>query len=387
MTEKLYQQDAYLRCFTATVLDCQPGKNGQFLITLDRTAFYPEGGGQPADTGSLGGVQVLDVHEKEGIIIHTCDAPLIAGATVEGEINWQRRFDHMQQHSGEHIISGMICARFHCDNVGFHLGSDVTTIDFNCDMALEEALEIEAAANRYITEDHPLEVLYPTAEELPGIPYRSKKELTGQVRLTRFPGADLCACCGTHVRSSSQVGLVKLISCQKFRSGVRLELLCGDRAARYLSALWLQNLQVSQALSAKPTETGVAALRMKEELAASKTRCGDLESQLFALRAEEYRDAGNVLLFEPALSPDSLRRLTVAIGEVCGGRCTVFAGQDGDYKYAMVAAEGDDLRPVCKEMNAALSGRGGGKPNFVQGSVAATAATILDYFAPQEAEK
>ena len=330
MIEKLYQQDAYLRCFTATVLDCQPGKNGQFLIILDRTAFYPEGGGQPADTGSLGGVQVLDVHEKEGIIIHTCDAPLIAGATVEGDINWQRRFDHMQQHSGEHIVSGMICTHFHCDNVGFHLGSDVTTIDFNCDMALEEALEIEAAANRYITEDHPLEVLYPTAEELPGIPYRSKKELTGQVRLTRFPGADLCACCGTHVRSSSQVGLVKLISCQKFRSGVRLELLCGNRAAQYLSTLWLQNLQVSQALSAKPTETGAAALRLKEELAASKTRCGELESQLFALRAEEYRDAGNVLLFEPALSPDSLRRLTVAIGEVCGGRCTVFAGQDGD---------------------------------------------------------
>jgi alanyl-tRNA synthetase len=385
MTENLYQQDAYLRCFTATVLDCQPGKNGTYLITLDRTAFYPEGGGQPADTGVLGGVQVLDVHEKEGIITHTCAAPLEIGASVEGQINWQRRFDHMQQHSGEHIVSGMICARFHCDNVGFHLGSDVTTIDFNCDMTLEEALEIEAAANRYITEDHPLEVLYPTAEELPGIPYRSKKELTGQVRLTRFPGADLCACCGTHVRSSSQVGLVKLISCQKFRSGVRLELLCGNRAAQYLSALWLQNLQVSQALSAKPTETGAAALRMKEELAASKTRCGELESQLFALRAEEYRDAGNVLLFEPTLSPDSLRRLTVAIGEVCGGRCTVFAGQDGDYKYAMVAAEGDDLRPVCKEMNAALSGRGGGKPNFVQGSVAATAAAILDHFAPQEA--
>ena len=381
MTEKLYQQDAYLRRFTATVLDCQPSKNNTFLVTLDRTAFYPEGGGQPADTGSLGDVQVLDVHEKEGVITHTCDAPLVVGAEVSGEINWERRFDHMQQHSGEHIVSGMICARFHCDNVGFHLGSDLTTIDFNCDMTLEDALEIEAAANRYITEDHPLEVLYPTAEELPGIPYRSKKELSGQVRLTQFPGADLCACCGTHVRSAAQVGLVKLISCQKFRSGVRLELLCGNRAARYLSALWQQNLLVSQALSAKPTETAAAALRMKEELADCRTRCGELESQLFALRAEKYRNQGSVLLFEPPLSPDSLRRLAVAIGEVCGGRCAVFSGQDGDYKYAMVSTEGDDLRPVCKEMNAALSGRGGGKPGFVQGSVCATASAISSYFA------
>ena len=382
MTEKLYEQDAYLHSFTATVLDCQPGKNDTFLITLDRTAFYPEGGGQPADIGSLGGVQVLDVHEKEGIITHTCDAPLSVGTEVAGEINWERRFDHMQQHSGEHIVSGMICARFSCDNVGFHMGSDVTTIDFNCDIALEDVLEIEAAANRYIAEDHAIQILYPTAEELPAIPYRSKKELSGQVRLTCFPGADLCACCGTHVRSSSQVGLVKFLSCQKFRSGVRLELLCGNRAANYLSALWLQNLQVSQALSAKPTETAAAALRMKEELADCRTRCGELESQLFALRAEEYRNAGNVLLFEPPMSPDSLRRLTVAIGEVCGGSCMIFAGQDGDYKYAMVSP--DDLRPVCKELNAALNGRGGGKPNFVQGSVAATAAAILDHFAPHE---
>ena len=380
MTIKLYEEDAYLRVFSATVLDCQPGKNDTFLIVLDRTVFYPEGGGQPADTGILGGVQVLDVHEKGGIITHTCAAPLTVGTTVNGEINWARRYDHMQQHSGEHIVSGMICTRFGCDNVGFHLGSDVTTIDFNCEMTLEDALEIETAANRYIAENHAIEIFFPSAEELPNIPYRSKKELSGQVRLTRFPDADLCACCGTHVSASGQVGMVKFISCQKFRSGVRLELLCGKRATDYLSALWLQNLQISQALSAKPTEVAAATLRMKEELADCRTRCGELESQLFALRADGFRNAGNVLLFEPVMSPDSLRRLTVAIGEVCGGTCTVFSGQDGDFKYAMVST--DDLRPVCKELNAALNGRGGGKPNFVQGSVNATQEAILDHFAP-----
>ena len=380
MTKKLYEQDAYLRAFSATVLDCQPGKNDMFLIILDRTAFYPEGGGQPADTGILGGVQVLDVHEKDGIITHTCAAPLTVGAMVDGEINWERRYDHMQQHSGEHIVSGMICTRFDCDNVGFHLGSDVTTIDFNCEMSLEDALEIEATANQYIAENHAIEIFFPTAQELPDIPYRSKKELSGQVRLTRFPNADLCACCGTHVSTSGQVGMVKFISCQKFRSGVRLELLCGKRATDYLSALWLQNLQISQALSAKPTEVAAATLRIKDELTDCRMRCGELESQLFALRAEGFRNAGNVLLFEPSMSPDSLRRLTVAIGEVCGGTCMVFAGQDGDFKYAMVSP--DDLRAVCKELNAALNGRGGGKPNFVQGSVSATQDAILDHFAP-----
>ena len=234
-TVKLYYESAYTQDFTAVVASCEAVKNG-FAVTLDRTAFYPEGGGQPADHGTLGGARVLDVHEKDGVVTHLCDRALSVGAEVSGRIDWARRFDHMQQHSGEHIISGLLCSTFHCDNVGFHMGADVVTIDYNAPITWEQALEVERRANAYIWADHPIRIWYPSAEELAALPYRSKKELTGAVRITEFPGADRCACCGTHVSSSGQVGLLKLLSCQKFRDGVRLELLCGQRALDCLAA-------------------------------------------------------------------------------------------------------------------------------------------------------
>ena len=247
-TEKLYYADPFLTDFTATVLDCQPGKNG-YLVTLDRTAFYPEGGGQPADHGVLDGAVVTDVHEKNSVILHNVDRAVEIGKTVTGTIDWGRRFDHMQQHSGEHICSGLICERFHCDNVGFHMGADIVTIDFNADISWEELLEIEAKANQYLYENHPIDIQFHRGAELEAIDYRSKKALEGDVRIVAFPGADCCACCGTHVLRSGQVGLVKFLSVQKFREGVRIELLCGKRALEYLSRTWEQAKAIGQRLS------------------------------------------------------------------------------------------------------------------------------------------
>ena len=214
-TKKLYYDDAFLREFVATVLSCEAEKKN-FAVVLDCTAFYPEGGGQPADWGTLGEAKVLDVHEKSGVIVHTCDKPLKVGEPVHGVIDWVRRFDHMQQHSGEHIVSGMLCADYHCDNVGFHMGAESVIIDYNAEISWEGVLEIEQRANRYIWENHPFVAVYPSAEELKTMEYRSKKELSGQVRITSFPGADCCACCGTHVALSGQVGLVKFTNWQKF---------------------------------------------------------------------------------------------------------------------------------------------------------------------------
>ncbi len=247
-TEKLYYADPFLTDFTATVLDCQPGKNG-YLVTLDRTAFYPEGGGQPADHGVLDGAVVTDVKEKNSVILHNVDRAVEIGKTVTGTIDWGRRFDHMQQHSGEHICSGLICERFHCDNVGFHMGADIVTIDFNADISWEELLEIEAKANQYLYENHPIDIQFHRGAELEAIDYRSKKALEGDVRIVAFPGADCCACCGTHVLRSGQVGLVKFLSVQKFREGVRIELLCGKRALEYLSRTWEQAKAIGQRLS------------------------------------------------------------------------------------------------------------------------------------------
>ena len=200
-TEKLYESDAYLRRFTATVLTCEP-VNGGFAVTLDRSAFYPEGGGQPGDGGTLGGVRVTDTRIADGAVTHFCDGPLPVGAAVVGEIDWEARFDRMQQHSGEHIVSGLICAAAHCSNVGFHMGAETVVIDFDAPVTEAALEEIEEQANRVIWENRPFLVTYPTPEELETLEYRSKKALSGAVRIVECPGADRCACCGTHVRSA-----------------------------------------------------------------------------------------------------------------------------------------------------------------------------------------
>ncbi len=379
MTEKLYYRDSFLGSFTGTVLSCEQGKGGWEVI-LDRTAFYPEGGGQPADHGALGGVAVLDVHEKGGEIVHLCDGPLEAGAEVSGEIDWARRFDFMQQHSGEHIVSGIICAAHHCDNVGFHIGHDLVTIDFNAELTTEDVREIERRANAYIWEDHPISIAWPSPAELEALEYRSKKALTGEVRIVTWPGTDCCACCGTHVRSSGQVGLVKLISCQKFREGVRIEMAAGGRALQWCNTVAGQNTQVSQLLSAKPGATAAAVERLQGELYALRGRVAELEEKDFARTAEEHAGAGDVLLIQGPMSAESLRKLCGAVQERCGGRCAVFAGADGAYQYA-VGHPGGDLRGLAKAMNAALNGRGGGKPAFIQGSVKAQEAEIRIFFA------
>ena len=376
-TEKLYYADPFLTDFTATVLDCQPGKNG-YLVTLDRTAFYPEGGGQPADHGVLDRAAVTDVHEKNGVILHNVDRAVEIGKTVTGAIDWERRFDHMQQHSGEHICSGLICQRFHCDNVGFHMGADIVTIDFNADISWEELLEIEAKANQYLYENHPIDIQFHRGAELEAIDYRSKKALEGDVRIVAFPGADCCACCGTHVVRSGQVGLVKFLSVQKFRDGVRIELLSGKRAHRYLSECWAQDVRIAQALSVKPNASFAGVERVLAELSALKQRCAKLEESVFAQTAAQYEGKGDVLLFEDEMSGDSLRKLCDAVTNHCGG--AVFAGADGAYKYA-IGHIGGDLRELTKKMNAELNGRGGGKPNFVQGSVAAARGEIERFFA------
>ena len=324
-TEKLYYQDPYQTTFTARVLTCEPSKGG-CLVTLDRTAFYPEGGGQPADHGVLGGVTVTDVHEKDGVIFHTCDKVVEPGSTVEGSIDWTRRFDHMQQHSGEHILSGLLCSLYDCSNVGFHLGADTVTIDYDRELTWEQVLEAERQANEAIWRDTPAEITFPAPDALAQLDYRSKKELTGQVRIVSFPGADCCACCGTHVRRAGEVGLIKVLSCQKFREGVRLEILCGQRAYRYLSRIYEQDHAVARLLSVKPQDAFAAVERQNAELTAAKLRMTELEDRLFAETARQLTGRGNVLLFEEGLEPDGVRRLA---GADIGVSTTGVAGPGG----------------------------------------------------------
>ncbi len=378
MTEKLFYQDGFLTEFQGTVLECTEEKDG-WAVVLNRTAFYPEGGGQPADHGTLDGRVVHDVRENCGKVLHFCDGPVEVGKTVVGRIDWDRRFDFMQQHSGEHIVSGILCGKFGCDNVGFHIGHELVTIDFNAALSTEDVSFVEKLANRYIWEDHPIQVEFPSPAALEKLEYRSKKALSGQVRIVSWPGADCCACCGTHVKSSGQVGMVKLISCQKFREGVRIEMAAGSRALQWVNQIAGQNARVSQLLSAKPGETALAVERLQKEAYLLKGRVSQLEERDFAGKAAQLAGKGDVLLVEGPMDGDSLRKLCGAVKETCGGRCAVFAGEDGAYQYA-VALDGGDLRGFVKELNASLNGRGGGKPAFVQGSVRASGDEIRKFF-------
>lgn len=369
-TEKLFYQDAYLRETTAKVLECRKGKHG-YEIVLDRTCFYPEGGGQPGDRGTLNGIPVTDTHEKDGMVLHYTDSPLEPGTEVTAVIDWARRFDLTQQHSGEHMVSGVVHRIYGYDNVGFHMGADMVTIDFSGELTEQQLREVETEVNQRIWLDDAVKCWYPSPEELKEIPYRSKKELTGKVRIAEFPGADICACCGTHVAHTGEIGLVKIVSVEKFHSGVRVEMLSGGRALRYLTAVQDQNRQVSQLLSAKVMETAKAVKNLADEAERLRQQVYAMENAQFAAKAEQLRGQGNVLVKMDGLSADGVRRAAIAIQETCGGRAAVFSGdEENGYKYAVGEPDGN-LRDWVKELNGALQGRGGGKPGFVQGSVAA----------------
>ena len=338
---------------------------------LDRTAFYPEGGGQPGDRGTLGGVTVTDTQERGEEIVHITDQPLEPGTTVTGQLDWAHRFSLMQNHSGEHIVSGIIHRRTGGNNVGFHMGSDTITVDLDVELTAAELAEIEVEANQVVWANGVTQVFHPSAEELKALDYRSKKALTGDVRIVTFPGADTCACCGTHVTRTGEIGLIKLISVQKFKEGSRIEMLCGDRALAYVNGILEQNHQISVALSAKPMKTASAVERLKTEKAQLEYQLNGLEQAAFQQKAEALAGAGDVVLFEGPMAPDSVRKLAVAVMERCGGRCAVFAGdEESGYKYAIGEKDGD-LRAAIKEFNQKCNGRGGGKPFFAQGSVQA----------------
>ena len=373
-TVRLYYQDAHLREFSAHVVSCEPEKD-HWAVVLDQTAFYPEGGGQPGDTGTLDSVRVLDTHARGEEIVHDCDAPLPVGSAVQGTIDWARRFDYMQQHSGEHIVSGIIHRRFGYENVGFHMGADMVTIDFSGMLTMDDVREIEREANEAVWANLPIVVSWVDGEEKANAVYRSKKPISGVLRLVSIPAIDVCACCGTHVSMTGEIGLIKIFTCQKFHDGVRLEMLCGRKAYSYVNSILEQNKRISALLSAKPQQTAQAAERMLDELAQVKYRAGALELRLIAQAAEALAGKGDSLLFME-LSADGLRQMADAGMHACGGVCAVFTGSDeAGWRYAIGHA-GGDLRAFSKRMNDALRGRGGGKPEFVQGSVQASRAEI-----------
>ena len=378
MTRKLYYEDCHLRQFTATVTGCQRAENG-WQITLDATAFYPEGGGQACDLGTLGDARVLDVREQDGQVLHLCDAPLTVGETVRGELDWDRRFDLMQQHSGEHILSGLVNQKYGFHNAGFHVGKEVMEIDFDGMIPPEDIPLLEEQANRVIWQNLPIHCHIPDPEALSQATYRSKRALPWPVRLVQIPDTDSCACCGVHVAYTGEIGMIKILSWTKFHQGVRLELVCGKRAWDYLQQVFTQNRQISQALSAKPLETAGAVKKLQDTLSEEKFRSTGLQKQIFAGIAKDYVNQKNVLHFADPLEPGQVRELADTIAQGCTGWAAVFSPREGGYSYCLGSREAD-LRQLGKAMTSALNGRGGGKPNFQQGTVSAEEAAIREFF-------
>lgn len=373
--QRLFYEDSHIRTFSAEVTDCQKTEKG-FLVTLSATAFYPEGGGQACDLGKLGDAKVLDVQEKDGNIFHLCDKALPVGATVAGEIDWARRFDLMQQHTGEHILSGIIHARYGHGNSGFHVGADVLTVDFDGPIPAEDLPELEYAVNQAIWKNLPVTCYIPSEAVLPTIPYRTKRALPWPVRIVEVKNYDLCACCGVHVKYTGEIGFVKLLSCVKFHQGVRIEMVCGGRAVKMMAETYDQARQVSAVFSAKPLEIGDAARHMNDLLSQEKYRTVCARRKYFAALAQQYQNAGDVVHLEEDLESAELRELAAAIGSVCGGVAAVFSGKDGEGYSLCLAGDAASVKNMGQSIASALGARGGGKPGFYQGSVPANWAEI-----------
>ncbi len=378
MTEKLYYQDAYATTFTARVLACTE-LDGTYRVILDRTLFYPEGGGQPADQGTLGAAQVLDVHERGEDILHTTDKPLEVGAKVAGEIDWARRFDLMQNHSGEHILSGVICAKYGCDNIGFHMGKESITIDLNTKIPTEDLSELEEKANEAIWQNVPVGVRYPSREELQAMEYRSKKELEGQVRIVNVGAYDCCACCGTHVRFAGEIGQIKIIGAQNYKGGTRLELLCGTRALRDYRRKNEDIAEIGRSFSV-PTEKAAGAVKnLLAERDGLLQTLHQFKWEMFHQKAEQAADAENILFFADGLEHKDLTHFADLLLKKGAQRTAVFSDTGAGYAFVLLSAVGD-ARAIVDEMRALFDCKGGGKNDAAQGRVTAEKKALRAFF-------
>ena len=378
---RLYYATPYVKTFMCTVISCTKNKKGTWDTILNQTAFYPEGGGQPSDTGALNGVKVLHVSEKGEEIIHELEAPLEEGVLAEGVIDWQKRYDNMQQHTGEHIFSGLVHKHFGYDNVGFHMGTDEVTVDFNGVLTQEQFEERDGEAIQLIDDHVPVPGCYPSKEELEELDDRSKKELTGLVRIVEIPGGDICACCGTHVETTGEVGLIKLRTMINYKGGVRISMLCGRRALMDYRERLKDEIRISNLLSAKLALVPDAVEKMKNESQEKDLALGRLWQQLLEKKAESYPESTEVLaVFEEGLSPVQLRQLATMLYEKGKGKIVgVFSGNEDEqvYQYALGSSQAD-MRKLSKAMNGALNGRGGGSNLMAQGTFKAAESAIRE---------
>lgn len=401
---KIFYEDINITDFQATVVSCEFDQDRKlYKVLLDATAFFPEEGGQSADVGTLDNQQVLDVQIKDDLIYHYVANAMDIGATVSGQVDWSQRFDFMQQHSGEHILSGLTHNKFGYDNVGFHLSNNEVTMDFNGVLSPEQAREIELEANRIVYQNLPVEILYPTADELNKLEYRSKMEIDGQVRIVAIPGVDMCACCAPHVTTTGQIGIIKIVSVQSYKGGVRLNILCGERALRDYNEKFDSVSTMAQDMSIKQEQVVEGYQRLKDECQTFKLKINELQAKclnmsLATLPSPEENE--NAVLFTDITDNVAIRNTVNELMERYSGYCAVFGGSEGvadssgnkagdvasgdragSVSYRFVAGSKSlDCNQLAQKLRSELGAKCGGNKVMIQGSIEASSQQIETIF-------
>ncbi len=390
-TERLYYRDAYATAFTAEVLSFEKNE-----VVLDRTLFFPEEGGQHADHGVLGGFPVIDVQISEGEIRHildldhpidpenknTADDVFKEGAEVSGEIDWKRRFSAMQQHSGEHIFSGLVHRIYGYENVGFHLSDREVTLDFDGALTMEQALEIEEDANAAIADNLTTEIGFYDRASREGIAYRSKLDLEGEVRIVTFPGIDRCACCAPHVKQTGEIGLLKVLSVQNYKGGTRVSILCGMRAMAAFREVHGWMTETANYLTAAAAEIPNLVRKMKTETLQLRQELAAADAERLTLKAEKtVREEGgaDLFLFEERAQDSAVRSAINDLTARQEGMIGIFTGSDAAGWKFVIGSGKRDTRDAVKVLREKFGARGGGKPVMVQGSVNGNQKEILEY--------
>lgn len=382
MTERLYYADSKMNHFQAAVTSCEAVKDG-YAVTLDRTAFFPEGGGQAGDSGRIGEIRVLDTQEKNGDVIHYVNQSLVVGAIYDCALDWEIRLRRMQNHSGEHILSGLVHKKYGYNNIGFHMGRDLVTIDFDGELTWEELMVLEREANLAVAADHKISAAFPPEEVLKNLQYRSKLELTENVRIVEIENVDICACCAPHVASTAEVGMIKILGSERRRrggEGVSISMLCGLDAYDNAVVTQNNNTEISMMLSAKRYETAAAVRRVMKEQEKLKARVSELGRELASCRAAAITPTeGNICIFDSTLDEPALRTLINEAVKKCGGVAAVFSGSDETGFRYIIGSRSVNLRSAAKAINEGISGRGGGSPEMIQGNCTACTETIQKF--------
>lgn len=374
-TERLFDADSYMSSFDAEVLACME-QGGKYAVILDKTAFFPEAGGQPADSGIIfqqGSVEVnvLDVQQSGDVIVHMTDKPLKPGI-IRGGINFGLRYERMRNHTGEHLLSGLAHKFFSCTNVGFHLNDEGMTVDFDKQLNLEQISRLEAEVNSVIAENPPVTAYFPDADELAELDYRSKLELSGRVRIVVIGSGeniyDRCACCAPHAASAGEVGMLLITDFMNYKGGSRLTVICGKNAYRQARAALTGIKHIAARFSAKASEAPRAVdefiRRNEAEKAASAAICRDyIELRLSGINETE----GNIVFFEPNLDRNALRRLVDKAADFCN-IAAGFGAEDGSGRPYVIISRRVDLKAMSRSLNEKMGGRGGGSAGMLQGN-------------------